>query len=144
MAGDVSKRPGRPQPNAGAMPNSSSPWSTLILIALMVVAFYLLIIRPQKKRAQAQVQTMSSLVPGARVLLTSGIFGSIVSVGTKQAVIELAPGVELTVVKQAIARLASEADDDTIDDLIDDDLDDDDRDIEPEPPTGTEPTTRKE
>jgi preprotein translocase subunit YajC len=126
------------------MPNSSSPWSTLILIALMVVAFYLLIIRPQKKRAQAQVQTMSSLVPGARVLLTSGIFGSIVSVGTKQAVIELAPGVELTVVKQAIARLASEADDDTIDDLIDDDLDDDDRDVEPEPPTGTEPTTRKE
>jgi len=116
----------------------------LILIALMVVAFYLLIIRPQKKRAQAQVQTMSSLVPGARVLLTSGIFGSIVSVGTKQAVIELAPGVELTVVKQAIARLASEADDDTIDDLIDDDLDDDDRDVEPEPPAGTEPTTRKE
>lgn len=110
----------------------------------MVVAFYLLIIRPQKKRAQAQVQTMSSLVPGARVLLTSGIFGSIVSVGTKQAVIELAPGVELTVVKQAIARLASEADDDTIDDLIDDDLDDDDLDVEPEPPAGTEPTTRKE
>ena len=133
------------------MPSSSSPWSTLILIALMVVAFYLLILRPQKKRQQAQAKTMSALVPGVRVLLTSGIFGTLLSIGVKQAVIELIPGVELTVLKQAIARVATEADEEPGDDLIVDDLSDDEP-IEDdlvssddrEPPAGAEPTTRKD
>ena len=90
-----------------------SQYSTLILIALMVVAFYFLILRPQKKRQQAIQRTMSSLQPGTRVLLGSGIFGTILAIGDKQAVLEIAPGVEMTVVKQAIARVATEADEDT-------------------------------
>jgi preprotein translocase subunit YajC len=98
------------------MGNSSSPYSTLILIALMVLAFYILIIRPNKKRAQAQQQTMNSLTAGTRVLLTSGLFGTLVEVGQKQAIIELSPGVHLTVLKQAIARAVREGDEDTDDD----------------------------
>jgi preprotein translocase subunit YajC len=86
----------------------------LILIALMVVAFYFLIIRPNKKRQQAQLQTMNSLTPGTRVLLNSGIFGTLVEVGDKQAVVELSPGVHLTVLKQAIARAVREGDEDSI------------------------------
>lgn len=88
----------------------NSPYSSLILIALMVVAFYFLILRPQKKRQRAQAETMNSLVPGTRVLLGSGFFGTLVAIGEKQAVIELSPGVEITVLKQAIARTAVESD----------------------------------
>jgi preprotein translocase subunit YajC len=90
----------------------SSPASTFLLIALMVVAFYFLIIRPNKKRQQAQQKTMSSLTPGDRVLLTSGVFGTLVEVGEKQAVLELSPGVELTVLKGAIARQVLPEDED--------------------------------
>jgi preprotein translocase subunit YajC len=99
-------------------------YSTLILIALMVFAFYFLILRPQKKRQQAAQNTLNSLQPGDRVLLGSGLFGTIVSLGDRQAVLEIAPGVELTVLKQAIVRAATEADEDTVtdeDDLLDDD-----------------------
>ena len=46
--------------------------------ALMVVAFYFLIIRPQKKRQQAMQKTMNELTPGTRVLLGSGLFGTVV------------------------------------------------------------------
>ena len=95
------------------MGNSSSPYSTLILIALMVVAFYFLIIRPNKKRQQAQLQTMNSLTVGTRVLLTSGFFGTLVEVGEKQAVLEISPGVHLTVLKQAIARPVRDGDEDS-------------------------------
>jgi preprotein translocase subunit YajC len=87
--------------------------STLILILLMVVAFYFLILRPQKKRQQALQKTMRELEPGDQVLLGSGLFGRLVSIGTKQAVLEIAPGVELTVLKQAIVRRATAADVDT-------------------------------
>jgi preprotein translocase subunit YajC len=102
------------------MPNLSTP----ILIALMVVAFYLLILRPQKKRQQAVQQTLSSLGPGSRVLLSSGLFGTVVAMGARQAVLEISPGVELTVLKQAIVRTVTDADEDDLD-ADDDDLDDD-------------------
>ena len=79
----------------------------------MVVAFYFLIMRPQKKRQQAIQRTMNELVPGTRVMLGSGVFGTIVAVGDTQVVLELSPGVELTVLKQAIARVVTEGDEDT-------------------------------
>ena len=99
-------------------------YSTLVMIALMVFAFYFLILRPQKKRQQAIQNTLNSLEPGSRVLLGSGLFGTIVSLGDRQAVLEISPGVELTVLKQAIIRTVTEADEDTVyddDDLLDDD-----------------------
>ena len=88
----------------------SSPLSTVLLIGLMVVAFYFLLLRPQRKRQQAQQKTMNQIQPGTRVLLGSGIFGTVVSVGEKQAVLATAPGVELTVLKQAIARVIQPGD----------------------------------
>ena len=94
-------------------------YSTLVMIALMVLAFYLLILRPQKKRQLAVQQTLNSLAPGSRVLLGSGLFGTIVAIGDRQAVLEISPGVELTVLKQAIVRTVTEADEDNV--LSDDD-----------------------
>lgn len=104
---------------------SNSPWSSLILIALMVVAFYFLLIRPQKKRQQAQQKTMEQLVPGTMVLLGSGLFGTVVAAGVKRATLELAPGVEVTVLKQAIARVVAPGDefDEPEPDLDDEPLD---------------------
>jgi len=99
----------------------SSDLSTILFLALMVAAFYFLIMRPQRKRQQAQQATMDSLEPGTRVMLTSGVFGTVVSVGTRQAVLEVSPGVELTVLKQAVARIATPADEDS--DTDDDELD---------------------
>jgi preprotein translocase subunit YajC len=107
-------------------------YSTLIMIALMVVAFYLLILRPQKKRQQAIQQTLSSLGPGSRVLLGSGLFGTVVAIGERQAVLEISPGVELTVLKQAIVRTVTDADEDDLEELEDDDAADEVL-AEPEP-----------
>jgi len=93
---------------------ASNSYSTLILVLLMVVAFYFLILRPQKKRQQALAKMTRELQPGDQVLLGSGLFGTLVSLGTKQAVLEISPGVELTVLKQAIVRRATEADVDAL------------------------------
>jgi preprotein translocase subunit YajC len=111
-------------------------YSTLILIALMVVAFYLLIMRPQRRRQQALAKTLSELTPGARVMLGSGLFGTVVAVGEKQVVLEISPGNELTVLKQAVARVVTPDDEDTeVDELADFDPDEV---VEPEEPIGTE------
>jgi preprotein translocase subunit YajC len=89
-------------------------YSTLIFIALLVAAFYFLILRPQRKRQQALQHTMSALSPGSRVMLGSGVFGTVVSVGPRQVVLEISPGAELTVLKQAISKIVTEDDEDEL------------------------------
>ena len=91
-------------------------YSTLIFIALLVAAFYFLILRPQRKRQQALQQTMGALSPGSRVMLGSGVFGTVVSVGPRQVVLEISPGAELTVLKQAISKVVTEDDEDVLED----------------------------
>lgn len=90
-------------------------YTTLIFIALLALVFYFLILRPQRKRQQAIQHTMNALSPGDRVMLASGVFGTVVSVGAKQVVMETSPGSELTVLKQAISRIVTEADEDSAD-----------------------------
>lgn len=93
---------------------------TLLLLPLMVVAFYFLLIRPQRKRAAQQQKLISEMVPGERVVTHSGIFGTLVSSGTKQSVLQIAPGLEITVLKQAIARVVRAEDEDGLTELEDD------------------------
>lgn len=112
-------------------------YSTLILIALMVVAFYFLIMRPQRRRQQEISRILSALTPGQRVMLGSGLFGTVLSVGEKQVVLEISPGNELTVLKQAVARVVTEGDEDT--ELDETDLDEDAVTVEPESPLPVEP-----
>ena len=89
-------------------------YSTLIFIAMLVAAFYFLILRPQRKRQQTQQRTMNALSPGSRVMLASGVFGTVVSVGPRQVVLEISPGAELTVLKQAITKVVTEDDEDVL------------------------------
>jgi preprotein translocase subunit YajC len=89
-------------------------YSTLIFIALLVAAFYFLILRPQRKRQQAMRETMNALSPGDRVMLASGLFGTVVTVGPQQVVLEISPGAELTVLKQAVSKIVTPADEDNL------------------------------
>jgi preprotein translocase subunit YajC len=100
-------------------------YSTLIFIALLVVAFYFLILRPQRKRQQALQQTMNAIRPGSRVMLGSGLFGTVVSMGPRQVVLEVSPGAEVTVLKQAISKVVTDDDEDRFDeqDELDEEVD---------------------
>ena len=86
-----------------------SGWVWVIYIVLIGGVIYLMMIRPNQKRASEQKQMMDTMQPGARVMLTSGLFGTIQAVGDQQMVVELAPGMAVTVVKQAIAKVVTDA-----------------------------------
>ena len=72
-------------------------------LILIFVVFYFLLIRPQQKRTKEQKEHMSTLSEGSRVMTISGIIGTIKHIGEKQAIIEISPGVELTIDKRAIS-----------------------------------------
>jgi preprotein translocase subunit YajC len=111
-------------------------YSTLIFIALLVLVFYFLILRPQRRRQQAIQQTMNAITPGDRVMLASGVFGTVISVGQRQVVLEVSPGAELTVLKQAISRVVTADDEDNLEEQ--DELDEEDA-VVAEDAAGTEP-----
>ncbi len=83
-------------------------FETLLYLALFAVLIYFLVIRPQQKRMREHQNTVEAIQPGTRVLLTSGIFATVLEVADTQMFVELAPGVEVTILKQAVLRLAKE------------------------------------
>ncbi|MFC0863921.1 preprotein translocase subunit YajC [Sphaerimonospora cavernae] len=83
----------------------NSPLATFVPLILLVVVFYFLLIRPQRKRQQEMLQMQSSLTPGARVMTTTGLFGTVVRLEDDDVVLEVAPGMETRWTKAAIGRV---------------------------------------
>lgn len=75
---------------------------TIGLLVLVPVAFYFLLIRPQSKRHKEQQNLLSQITGGETVMLSSGIVAKVVEVGESQVLVEIAPGLEMTVLKQVI------------------------------------------
>ena len=78
---------------------------SLLPFAAILAMFWFLMIRPNQRRQREHLQMQSALAVGDRVMLTSGIFGTIRSLTDDRARIELSPGAEIEVVRAAIAQV---------------------------------------
>jgi preprotein translocase subunit YajC len=78
------------------------PFLPLIGIALI---FWLLVIRPQSRRQRELQRMQSSLEVGDRVMLTSGIHGTLRELGDNTVQVEIAPGVTVTVARGAVGKV---------------------------------------
>ena len=86
------------------------PFDLIFMMIALFAVMYFLMIRPQQKRAKQHQEMQSGLSEGERILLTSGMFGTVAHVGERQLIVELAPGVEVTVLKGNVARTVSAED----------------------------------
>lgn len=77
----------------------------LLPLLLIIVAFFFLVLRPARARQQAFLKVQGELAPGARVMIASGIFGDIVSVGDENIELRIAPNTVITVKRQAVAQV---------------------------------------
>ena len=82
--------------------SGSNPAFTFVILAVLVGLFYVLIMRPQRNRQRKAVQTQSQVMPGQRVRTTAGMYGTVISGDDRDVVIEIAPGVEVTMLRRAI------------------------------------------
>lgn len=76
---------------------------TMIMIGLMVVGFYFLMIRPQMKKQKQEKNFQDALKPGAKVVTTSGMHGTIFSVTDDGVILETLSG-KLKFEKAAISK----------------------------------------
>ena len=72
----------------------------LVAIALL---FWVMVVRPASRRQKAVAQLQADLQPGQRIMLSSGIYGTIRSPVDDRARIEIAPGTEIEVARAAIS-----------------------------------------
>jgi len=79
--------------------------SALFPFALILVAFYFLIIRPSRARQRATLELQQQLAPGLEVLTASGIYGRVTSVEDDVVSLEVAPGTSVRFAKGAVARV---------------------------------------
>lgn len=86
--------------------NDLAGFLPFVLIALV---FWFLIVRPQRRRQQALTSTQNSLGTGAEVMLSSGIFGTVVSVEDDAVHLQIAAGTTVKVAKQAIVKVLTPA-----------------------------------
>jgi preprotein translocase subunit YajC len=80
------------------------PMEPLIVLAVTFVLLWVLFIRPQQRRVRGHQALIASLEAGDTVVLTAGIYGRIVDLGPEDMTVEVAPGVELRVARQAVLR----------------------------------------
>jgi preprotein translocase subunit YajC len=76
----------------------------VIFLVVMLLIAWVVVILPQQRRVRAHRSLVTTLHEGDEVMTTSGILGTINSIDDEILKLEVAPGIELRVVKGAIAR----------------------------------------
>lgn len=79
--------------------------STVIMFGSVMLIFYFMILRPQKKREDDHKKLMEGLKQGDKIIMSSGIHGSVSSVDNDVVVVQIAENVKVRVNKAAVATI---------------------------------------
>ncbi|WP_292053834.1 MULTISPECIES: preprotein translocase subunit YajC [unclassified Brevundimonas] len=74
-------------------------------LVLIFVLFYFLMIRPQQKRMKAHQAMLKALKRGDEVVLSNGMVGKVTRVEENEAMVDIAQGVSVRVVRSMIAEV---------------------------------------
>ncbi|WP_416952823.1 preprotein translocase subunit YajC [Nocardioides sp. T5] len=76
----------------------------LPLLAILAL-FWFMVVRPQQRRQKEVVRLQQSIEVGQRVMMSSGIYGTVVSLADDRARLEIAPGTQIDIARAAIAKV---------------------------------------
>ncbi len=87
----------------------AGPFGTLIFFIPGIILFYFMLIRPQQKAMKAHQALVAGLKRGDTVVLSNGMIGKVTRVENDEAMVEIAQGVNVRVVKQMITQVRDRA-----------------------------------
>ena len=121
-----------------------------IFLIVIIIAFAAFMFYSSRKRKKQQAELQTKMQPGARVMLSFGLYGTLLSVDDEKvtADVEIAPGTVVTVHRQTLSRVVDDNASDVDETVTTDDaaaapvldLGKDDRRDEPEFGQRVEPT----
>jgi preprotein translocase subunit YajC len=83
-------------------------FGTLIMFGAIFAIFYFMIIRPQQKRSKEQKKMLEALQKGDKVVLSSGIHGSIAGLEEKTVLVDVGNNVKIKFERSAIVTVVKE------------------------------------
>ena len=93
----------------GASQGESNPMGTFIMLGLIMIVFYLFMIRPQMKKTKDQKKFREGINKGDKIVTIGGIHGKIAEMKDATVLIDVEGGNRLKIEKSAISLEASTA-----------------------------------
>ena len=98
-----------PAPAPGTSPDPKAQMLQMLgTLAFMAIAMYLLLFRPQQKKAREHANLVKSLKSGDKVVTSGGILGVVISVKDKSVSIRSAD-TKLEVLKSAVSEVVEKS-----------------------------------
>jgi preprotein translocase subunit YajC len=82
----------------------------LLFLAAMVAVIWFVLIRPQRARQAAHRNLISELSPGDDVVTAGGVLGKVSSIEEDHVKLEVAPGLELRLAREAVTGVVPKDD----------------------------------
>jgi preprotein translocase subunit YajC len=79
--------------------------AALLPLVAILALFWFMVVRPQQRRQKEVVRLQNSIQVGQRVMMSSGVFGTVTSITDDRARLQIAPGTEIEIVRAAIAKV---------------------------------------
>ena len=89
---------------AQAQPGPGGFDMQIIIMVLIFVAFWFLLIAPQRKKQKEHAKMLLALEKGAKVKTAGGLFGTITGVKDDRFVLRIAENVKIEVAKDSVAE----------------------------------------
>ncbi len=87
---------------------SGSTLMSYVPLFLILIVFYFFMIRPQQKKLQQQEAMIKALKKGDEVITTGGFVGTIAKLDDDYAMLQIADGVQVKIVRSTVAGLVAE------------------------------------
>ncbi len=95
----------------GGAADDQSPAFMFGWLALMILIFYFILIRPQQRREKERRALLSAVKSGDKVLFGGGLIGTVTNVSDKTFTIKVADKVKVDVVRGAVTQVLGKGED---------------------------------
>jgi preprotein translocase subunit YajC len=85
--------------------SSTSNYTSFLFIFVLIALFMLVMFRSNRRRQQNAQQTQRGLTYGARVRTVHGIYGVVRDSDDQNVMVEVAPGVQIKMLRQAVGTV---------------------------------------
>jgi preprotein translocase subunit YajC len=80
----------------------------LLVIVIALLGFWAIVMRPARVQQRQVAQLQAGLEVGDEVIISAGIFGTIVAIEDDRVRLQIAPGTVITAARQVVVRRAPE------------------------------------
>jgi preprotein translocase subunit YajC len=92
----------------GAAGQGGGGFSGLFMMLIIFGIFYFILIRPQQKKMKEHKKMVEQLKKGDKVIISGGVYGTVVGVGTETLKVGIADGVKVKITRSSVGTVLSE------------------------------------